>query len=284
MNNKTLLLNPSSKSGKCKKNWKYFIGQGYHEIITKSGQHLLESAINSNDEAIVAVGGDGTINLSLNGIMNSKKKKTLGVLYAGRSPDFCKFHKIPTKPQESIKILKRDKHELVDVMKLTYLRDNSIAYFASSCNIGLGAQMADIANKIRRFTGDILGTLIAAFITISFVKPFKALIDIDGEKLQFDKIYHIAIIKNNYIASGLYLDIEAKPDDGRFYVLVIKKYLLKSLLGLYRGKIPKGAFLKNCKKVYIEIIPDKKIEFDGDSHGKTPIIVECLKKSLELIK
>lgn len=284
MNNKTLLLNPSSRGGKGKKNWKYFLGQGYNEIITKSGQHLLESAIKSDDEIVVAVGGDGTINLALNGIMNSKTKKILGVLYAGTSPDFCKFHKISIKPQHALKVLKCDKRKFVDIMKLTYIKDNSVAYFSSSCNIGLGAQMADIANKIRIFVGDILGTLIAAIITIANAKPFKAEINIDNEEFQFDKVYHVIIIKNNYIASGLYLDIDIKPDDGRLCVLAIKKPLLKTLFGLYFGKVPEGAFLKYGKKVYIELNRKEKIEFDGDSQGETPIIIECLEKSLELIK
>lgn len=284
MKNKTLILNPSSRGGKGKKNWKYFLGQGCEEIITKDGQHIIQCAIKAENETIVAVGGDGTINLTINGIMNSEKKKTLGVLYSGTSPDFCKFHNIPTDPQESIQILKRDNRKNVDVMKVTYPKDNTVAYFASSCNIGLGAQMADIANKIRRFTGDTLGTLIAAVITITTTTPFKALINIDGEEFQLDDVYHVMTIKNNYIASGLYLDIDVKPDDGKLCVLVIKKPLLKALFGLYSGKVPEGAFLKYGKKAYIELIHPKKIEFDGDSHGETPVIIECLEKSLELIK
>lgn len=284
MKNKTLLLNPSSRGGKGKRNWKYFLGQGCQEIITENGQHIVQCAITAENETVVAVGGDGTINLTINGIMNSDKKKTLGVLYSGTSPDFCKFHNIPITPQESIQVLMRDNREHVDVMKVTYPKDNSTAYFASSCNIGLGGQMADIANKIRRFTGDILGTLIAAFIAIRTAKPFKAVINIDGEEFQFDDVYHVMTIKNNYIASGLYLDIDIKPNGGKLCVLVIKKPLLKTLFGLYSGKVPKGAFLKYGKKAYIELTHPKNIEFDGDSHGETPVIIECLEKSLELIK
>lgn len=284
MKNTTLLLNPSSKGGKGKKNWKHFLGKGCQEIITKNGQHIVQCAIIAENETIVAVGGDGTINLTINGIMNSEKKKTLGVLYSGTSPDFCKFHNIPIDPKESIQVLKRNNRKNVDVMKVTYSKDNTVAYFASSCNIGLGGQMADIANKIRRFTGDILGTLIAALITIFNAKPFKAQINIDGEEFQFNDVYHIMTIKNNYIASGLYLDIDVKPDDGRLCILVIKSPLLKTLFGLYSGKVPEGAFFKYGKKAYIELAHPKNIEFDGDSHGETPVIIECLERALELIK
>lgn len=284
MKNKTLLSNPSSRGGKGKKNWKYFLGHGCHEIVTESGQHIIKCAIAAESETIVAVGGDGTINLAINGIMNSKKKKALGVLYSGTSPDFCKFHKIPIDPQESLDVLKRDNRELIDIMKITYPKDNLTAYFASSCNIGLGAQMADISNKIRKICGDFMGTLIAAFITISCAKYFKAVIDLDGEKFEFDDVGHIIALKNNFIVSGLHLNIEIKPDDGKICILIIKRPLLKALFALYNGKIPKNAFLKYGKKVRIEVTPHKKTEFDGDSYQKTPVVIECLEKSLEVIK
>lgn len=284
MQNKTLLLNPHSGGGKGRKNWKYFLELDGKKIITKNKEHIVKYATTSESEIIVAVGGDGTINLAINGIMNSEKKKALGVLYTGTSPDFCKFHNIPVAPQEAIKVLNRDKRELIDIMKITYIKNNKSAYFASSCNIGLGAQMADIANKIRKFFGDFLGTLIAAFITISVAKSFKAKINLDNEEFEFDDVYHIIALKNKFIASGLHLNVEIKPDDGKLCVLVIKKPLLKFLFGLYKGKVLQNTFLKYGKKVCIEITPHKNIEFDGDSQGETPVIIECLEKVLELIK
>ncbi|MDD3436805.1 MAG: diacylglycerol kinase family protein [Candidatus Gastranaerophilales bacterium] len=284
MSDKTLLLNPSSKSGKGKKNWEYFLKQDFNEIVTNSEEHTIQSVIEADSETMVAVGGDGTINLVINGIMKSDKKKALGVLYSGTSPDFCKFHKIPINPKEALDVLNRANRELVDVMKITYLKDNSVAYFGSSCNIGLGAQIADISNKIRRFFGDLLGTLIAAIFAIISAKPFKALINIDGEKFELDNIYHVIVLKNNFIASGIHLNIETKTDDGKIYVLAIRKPLLKSLTGLYDGKIPQGAFLKCGKKVFVETTPKQKTEFDGDSKAETPVMIECLEKSLEIIK
>ena len=95
MSNKTLLMNPSSKSGKGKKNWKYFLEQDFNKIITKSEGYAIQSVLESQSETVVAVGGDGTINLVINGIMKSDRKKTLGVLYSGTSPDFCDFADVP---------------------------------------------------------------------------------------------------------------------------------------------------------------------------------------------
>ncbi|MDD3435719.1 MAG: diacylglycerol kinase family protein [Candidatus Gastranaerophilales bacterium] len=284
MKNKTLLLNPSSRNGKGRKNWKYFLGQGSKKIITKNKKHLIDSAIMSDSETIVAVGGDGTINLVINGIMKSPNKKALGVLYSGTSPDFCKFHKIPVTPQEALNVLKCDRRKLIDIMKITYTKDNSTAYFASSCNIGVGAQMADIANKIRKFFGDKLGTLIAALVTVCFTKPFKTKINVDGREFEFSKVYHIMVFKNNFVASGLYVGLNTKPDDGKIYVLVIKNSILKFIFGLYNGKIPKDVFLTEGNKVFVEPEPCKKIEYDGDSHDYTPVVIECLNKVLELVK
>lgn len=284
MQNRTLLLNPNSKSGKSKKKWKYFLGQGFDEIITNNEQYAIKKIIESDNEITVAAGGDGTINYAINGIMNSKKKKALGVFYLGTSPDFCKFYKTPINPKEALNVLNNNNREPIDIMKVTYVKNGSKAYFASSCNIGVGAQIADIANKIRKFLGEYLGTFIAALIAICCTKSFQAIINLDGAKFEFNCVYHIIVFKNNFIASGIHLNPETKPDDGKICVVVFEKPLLKILIGLYNGKIPKGTFLRYGKKVCIGTEPYKKIEFDGDPHGETPITIECLEKALELIK
>ncbi|MHC4607665.1 MAG: diacylglycerol/lipid kinase family protein, partial [Planctomycetota bacterium] len=48
-------------------------------------------------DAVVAVGGDGTINRVLSGLVG--RRASLGVLYSGTSPDFCRFHGLPTDPE-----------------------------------------------------------------------------------------------------------------------------------------------------------------------------------------
>lgn len=286
MKDKTvLIMNPTSKNGRGKKNWKYF--EEFESIVTTSRENAIETVINSDKEIIVAVGGDGTINQCVNGIMKSDNDKALGVLYSGTSPDFCKFHGIPYKPQKAVEILKNGKPDDVDVCKIT-TKNEEECYFSSSCNIGLGAKVAGTSNKIRKYFGDFLGTLIALIYSLITAQTFDAVIKTETEEQTFKNLYHLFILKNNYVASGLKFGIDCKADDGKIYIIPIFKEnpfsVIKKVIGLYNGAFH-GNMIMECDKVFVETVPKQYLEFDGDSYSMTtPITVECLRKGLRLIK
>lgn len=279
----TLFLNPSSKNGRGMKNWPHFLGRGFAEIVTQNGADMIKKVAADENGAAVAVGGDGTINMVVNGIMRSGRQKVLGVLYSGTSPDFCKFHGIPTAPAAAMDVLERNKTYAIDVCKITRPRMEA-AYFLSSCNMGLGAKIARAANRIRKYLGDTLGTLAAAIYALATTRAFRADVELDGMTLGLEKIRHISVLKNNNLASGLRLNIDCRPDDGFIYFVAAKRLGLLSLLALYRGKIPKGATVRRCRKLRIATDPIQRIEYDGDPHFYGNVEIECLHKALELIR
>lgn len=279
----TLFLNPSSKNQKGQKNWPCFRAACFDEIISKSADDLIAKVQNSACETAVAVGGDGTINLVINGIMRSKMPKKLGVLYSGTSPDFCRFHQIATKPQDALAQLVNGKPHAIDICQISYAGQTP-RYFASSCNIGLGAQIAGTSNRVRKYLGDFCGTFFAALKAFMCVKPFSATLTVDGEVKYFPKVRHIAVLKNKFIASGLYLDVPAKPDDGMLHVVLLPNLTLSGLLNIYKGKIPPSAQVFTCREVSVHATPNQPAEFDGDPQDEGDVHIVCLPKRLELIK
>lgn len=292
-----LILNPASKSGKGKKLWtlwKKGLDGNYIEYEgceTKSIEHAFELAKDSKTN-VVAVGGDGTINQVLNGVVKSKHKKSMGVLYAGTSPDYCTFHNIPIDAQESLKCLMQRKEKEVDVVEIKYKNNGATEikdYFGCSCNIGFGADIARFANKWRSIFGDTLGTGLGLIKSILLHKPFASTLDIDGEKYTFSQTNHIFIIKNPFIASGLKLNLNVKPDDGKMFAVVLhdlsRLKLFLILRHFYSGDIQENQniFIKECKDVSVATPEKKEIEFDGDPKGFTDISIKIVSKKLSLI-
>lgn len=285
MKTSILIMNPSSKNGKAQKNWKFFTE--FESIVTTSRENAIETVIKSDKQIIVAVGGDGTINQCVNGIMQSSREKVLGVLYSGTSPDYCKFQGIPFAPKEAIEVLKEQKIHNVDICKITTENKEEL-FFLSSCNIGLGAKVARISNKIRKYFGDFLGTLLALVYALLSAKTFSAVIKTNSGEQSFKDLYHIFVLKNNYIASGLKFGINCKTDDGKIYVVPIFKAKLLSLItkiiDLYKGCFSEKLIVE-CEEVFITTDPKQYIEFDGDSYSlSTPITIKCLRQGLRLIK
>jgi len=239
--------------------------------------------------AVVAVGGDGTINQVLNGVMMSENPAEMGVLYAGTSPDFCRFHNIPTDPEKALQVVLQKEMEPVDVLKIIF-SDQRKCYAGCSVNIGMGADVALFANRWRRFLGDVPGTGVGVVKSILRHSPFDAEISVDGVERVFEKINHIFIIKNPLIASNLKLNLDIKPNDGKMYVFVLQKMkkieLLSSIGRFYTGKIVNDArfFVARCRNISIRTSCVKAVEFDGDPGGSTDISVRLVPGALNLIK
>ena len=162
-------------------------------------------------------------------------------------------------------------------------------YFASSCNIGLGADVARFANKHRKIFGDITGTFLGLIRAVTFHRPHDLQLNLDGQTHSLKHCNHLMIIKNPHIASGLRLKLNSKNNDGKAYIFAIcgrsKIGLLKLLPGIYSGNIisSKNIFLRTFKQIEVSNQEMIEIEFDGDPQGFLPVNAKILPQHMELI-
>ncbi|MEN8149269.1 MAG: diacylglycerol kinase family protein [Planctomycetota bacterium] len=257
-------------------------------------ERLARRAIGDGAETVVAVGGDGTINRVLRGFFDADGRPAdadLGVLYAGTSPDFCRFHDLPTDPAAAIDRLLDGATRRIDVGRLD-CRDEAgnprRVYFASSVNVGLGAGVARRANRLRRWLGDGAGTLAATFATIAATKPAPVQIEIDGAAEDGERVLNVTVGKNPFLASGLKLDVEAGVDDGKLWCFVTENVsrlgLIRRLPAFYDGT----AVRRNCFRLHLGA---KRVRFssqtgpvecDGDPAGFCPAVVTILPRAVRL--
>ncbi len=301
-----LIMNPSSGSGRgrrvCERilsvfnnkelEFDYKITQGPEEATFISAK-----AIKHNWDVVVAVGGDGTICEVISGFFSnglSSHNAKLGVLHVGTSPDFNRYHNIPLNLDRAIDVLSQGKSKLIDIGKITFTKkpaESAISYFGSNVNVGLGPLIATKANsRYRKYLGDFLGTLSASVISLINFKGIDLKIKIDGQKVDFEKLINLTVGKDPYLASGMRIFSDIAPDDGRLYILSIKKASFISLIAniykLYIGDFlkVKGTCIEYGKEVEIDCDTQNIfVEFDGDVRGYLPARIEVIPKALEVI-
>ncbi len=298
-----LIANPSSRSGAGKTLWKTWEralaerGVPYALLVTASREDCEEKARRAcHDGATpVAVGGDGTINAVLAGVGRAAEEdaaRPMGVLYAGTSPDFCRFHRIPTDGQGALDTLLAGHTAQVDIAAVAFTGEDgreTSGYFGCGCNIGLGAATATFANRWRKTLGDGLGTGLGLVRAMLGHRPFACRLVIDGEAVELTRANHLIILKNPHIASGLRVGRAPESADGSLLVLAIHGYSPVTLLGLipaaYSGSLEsrRGVYARSCASVQIEAAPLQSVEFDGDARGICPVSVRVLPKALSLI-
>jgi diacylglycerol kinase family enzyme len=298
--NLKLIMNPGSRSGRGQRLWAIWesglqrAGIAFDCRVTQApGDACRISRESGNAETVVAVGGDGTINEVLDGLVQSGRSEVrMGVLYSGTSPDFCRFHGIPTDPVKALRCLIDGKARKVDVARIEYADQGGgmqVAHFGCGCNIGMGAAVARFSNQKRRFMGDALGTGLAVCRAIMFSEPVDLDLEVDGETLSLARVNNLSVLKNPYIASGLRLNVALHPDDGRLMLVAVhgqsRAGLCTLLPGFYSGKAVGSAavFMKECSRISVRSAKAQEIEFDGDPRGYLPAAIRVLPRALNLI-
>lgn len=300
-----LVLNPGSRSFRGMESWPTILdrlrraGTRFDYAFTRTeadAARLAGEADAAGFDAVVAVGGDGTINGVLNGLVRpgmDRARAAFGVLYTGTSPDFCNRLGIPTEPLAAVDALISGRSLAIDLGRIAHASDDGKArierVFGCSANFGLGAAIARGSNSgLRKTLGDAAGTLVSTVRAIARYRPSDFIVEIDGERRTFPGLYNLFVGKNPLIASGIKLDLAIAPDDGRLFFLPLhgigKGALLASLADAYTGKLARRHPPLFGATATIHAGTDNhEVEYDGDPRGMLPARVSVLPRAITVL-
>lgn len=253
-------------------------------------------------EAIVAVGGDGTINRVLNGFFDAQGRRVgaarMGVIHIGTSPDFCRSHGIPTAIEPAVVAIAEGLTRRIAVGRIEYepagrrASGPSSACFGCCANIGLGAALARLANRgIRKYAGDFAGTLISLLRVLLRYRPQTLALTLDGRERTLAGVFNVSVGKTFYVASGLKVRHSLGEQDRRLYVLSLRNLSWMSLgpvlVAVYRGRPIRSSrclSLEYASAVTLNAPGQAtEVEYDGDPAGECPCRIETAPDLLDLI-
>ncbi len=294
-----LIINHTAGGGKPEKHisdiLNYFEGIGfdYHVSWTPSSGSataLARQASEQGAELIISVGGDGTINEIINGIIQSPAQPALGIIPAGWANDFIKSTTIPKDILQACQIISRKKTKLIDVGLI-----NEHTYFANVCGIGFDADIAALANqmKTRYPHWKTLSAYVYVFATIqkllSPLPSFQAKITIDGHIIEKELL--LVAIANGRIEGGKFnITPKAEIDDGLLDICIIEKmnrfrclYLLPKAIKGTHHEVSEVSFFKG-KEILIELDRSVTAQVAGEIlPAETSYHIKVLPEKLNLI-
>jgi diacylglycerol kinase family enzyme len=133
------------------------------------------------------------------------------------------------------------------------------------------------------------GTGVGVGRSILFSKPVDLDLEIDGVGHSLARVNNLSILKNPYIASGLKLNVNLQPDDGKLVLVGLhgqsRLGLCTLLPGFYSGRASgsNAVFIGECSKVVVRSAVAQEIEFDGDPRGCLPAEMRTLPRALNLL-
>ena len=237
-------------------------------------------------DAIIVVGGDGTLNEVVSGVVESNNQVPIAILPAGTVNDFASWLNIPSKIANYANMLKNNNRMKVDVGKV-----NNQHFI----NVAAGGLLTDVGYKASSDSKTVLGKL-AYYVEGMKEIPkqmFRSLkIDIKSEEFCGQEDILMFLVTNTPTVGGFRkLAPKAKVDDGKFDVCIIKKSEITEVFSLLLRTM-KGEHIHHPKVEYIQTsrielkcLNNEEIELDidGEQGSILPVTIEVIPRAVEII-
>lgn len=295
------VVNPASANGSTGRRWPEIsrsaaeVGlRGRTELSRRQGEitDLALAAAQSGADLIVAVGGDGTVNETVNGLMRADpdERPDLAVIPRGTGTDFVRTFKIPTDVEKAADIAVNGSVTKLDVGKVSYRTwggSTEEAYFANAGGAGISGAIAKRANATSKVLGGKVSFLWAVLAVYSGWAADEIEVDLDGETRRATML-EVLVTNAQYVAGGMWVAPDADPGDGILDVILVgdltTKELLPTLAKVYRGKhFPNPKLeLVRAKRVAVDGASSLPIQLDGEQPGTTPAVFEVVPGAIRL--
>jgi len=213
-------------------------GLDFEIVQTKRPWHaaeLAEAAAKAGAGTVVAMGGDGTANEVLNGLMSAKASGAdsfaMAILTVGRGNDMAYGMGIPTSVEESCRTLVEGHRRTVDVGHVVGGLYPQGRYFGNGIGIGFDTIVGFEAAKMPRLTG-FLAYFVAALKTIFlYYNAPLTRVETDGQTLTLPALM-ISVMNGQRMGGGFMMAPDGVPDDGMLDLCIVRQVSRVRILSL----------------------------------------------------
>lgn len=303
------IVNPRAGSGKTMFEWLPAerklkrLGIPCDIAMTDHKRHataLAYEAASKGYRKIIAVGGDGSLHETFNGICRwcartgtPTEEFLLGVVPIGSGNDWIRSLGVPNDTSEVVDLIRKNSVGVMDVVRVKS-SGGRLAYMANIGGVGFDSHVCKRVN-IQKESGR-RGKMIylnSLRYTIFNLKPVYISVVADGEVIFTGQCFSVALGNGRYSGSGMRQVPLAVMDDGLLDYAVIPKAplakVLKELPRLFSGTLNQSEYVISGKCRSLQIVPmDEQsadiFELDGEIEGLLPMSVELTGHQINVIK
>lgn len=232
-----------------------------HTQYAKHGTELAREAAEKGAYAVVAVGGDGSVNDIVAGLINTNT--ALAIIPKGSGNGMARSIEVPLKTEEAIDVINRGNSIMMDI---GFANGRP---FISNAGVAFDALISKkFAKSTRR------GFAMYSWLVTKHMWTYNEWewdVNIDGKQLN-PKAFIISVANGKQFGYNFQIAPDASWTDGLLDIIVIKKFpkILGGTLVLraMNGSITKSPYVDHYRGVNIKIShPSLKLmQTDGDAH------------------
>ncbi|MBG0787272.1 MAG: diacylglycerol kinase family lipid kinase, partial [Anaerolineaceae bacterium] len=247
-------------------------------------------------QTVVSVGGDGTANEVINGLMQDAKagnlSANLAVLPVGRGNDFSYGMGVPQDLEEACKALAEAKTRPIDVGLVKGGDYPEGRYFGNGVGIGFDTIVGFEAAKLPKFISGIPAYLIAAVKTIFlyFRAPLLR-VELDDEVIEQPCLL-VSLMNGRRMGGSFMFAPESEQDDGFLNLCIVEGVSRKEILAIFpkvmNGTQHEHEAVKMPLSQHVKITAlsgSLPVHADGETicEAGTELDVSILKQQLQMI-
>ena len=244
----------------------------------------LAAAAGGRFDAVAAVGGDGTLNECVTGLMRIQDPPPLGYLPQGSTNDFAASLRLSQNPVEAAGTMLRSEPRALDVGRW------NARHFIYVASFGAFTRSSYSASQTAKNALGYFAYILEGMKDLDTLRPYPIKLTADGETL--DGEYLFGAVSNSTSIGGL-MKLEENSvvlDDGKFELLLIPNP--KSLTALndmvlnllnqeYEGN---GLVFRHVSRLRLETEAELPWSLDGEYAPSAPVVeIENLQKAVKML-
>jgi len=283
-----VIVNPAAAGGRAAEIWsnksKYLKKEFsiFDELYTKKPADAIKfarKAVEENYDYIIAVGGDGTVNEVVNGMLAAENERTKLIIYPlGTGSDLSRTLGLPTDIQEFINLVKREEIRKIRVVEAEFnnlQQQREKRYFINIADCGMGAEVAKRLNESKKAIAGSLNYLFKIFQTLFAYKNKEIKVEADGDLIYQGRLNSAIIAHGNYFGGGIKIAPEADLFSDKINLVLLKDFsklgIILNLIKGYKGNHLDHPLVEShlVETIKINSSESVQLELDGESVGSS---------------
>jgi len=268
-------------------------------VYTEGVGHAIElarAAANTDYRYIIAVGGDGTVNEVVNGILNSNgaHNTIIGIVSAGTTCSFARSVGIPLDPVSSCSLLTSRNRLSIDVGIVEYKSEGQHLhrFFVNEADVGFGATVVEASKHMPKPFGrkiNYLPHVLGSVGSLFSYKNKRVVLRVEDGSEDICVCTMVVIANGAYFGGGMCIAPDAKPNDGLLDMIIFgdmgKSEMMKIWTMTYNGRhiSHQKVRLRKIRNVALQCDEKILVEADGELLGEGPVSFSVLPSALSIV-
>lgn len=256
-------------------------------------RELARDAAAGGHDRVIAIGGDGTAQEVINGLLESRSGLALGLLAGGSGNDLARSLRLPRHGEDALAVALGAHVRRIDVGVADHGADDAAQrrYFGAAGGVGFDAQVAATMLQRSWWQRGRVGYLVSTLWELQRFRNRSLRLVLEtptGERIVDRTALFVAFANGEYYGGGMQICPGATLEDGWMDLCIVgdvsRLTAIRQLPGMYRGAhvTHPAVELERARSIVLDGDPATRVHLDGEPFGTLPLRISVLHRALDV--